>query len=455
LNEYLDRCSREGWIDSARLPDSCTELVSSIVARPKFPRSLCFAGFSEVTPQQQSLLEQLAMSGVETSRWAPQGAPRTLIAHAFSNTPEELTAAALWARRRLESDAASRIGVVVPDMTRHRQTVGRIFEDLLSPASVLPGRAGQLSPYNLSLGTSLLEYPLVHTAMSILEFFDETISYRVVGHLLRSPFLRGGESEAEQRAILDASARRLGPVNWRLPEFHQFATTQAAKADRGCQILRDVLERLEHVRRNAPRRALPSEWSILFRQMLLCAGWPGERALDSAEYQTVEQINRLFAHLASLDAMLGATNCAVALKALRGIAVDTVYQPEAHESRLVVMGALEASGSTFDSLWITGLHDRDWPPPPSPSPFLPVAVQRRYGLPHSSPDREREFAAVTLAYLLAAAGEAVVSCGWNPPLGNRRLSTIAGSLLHGNGRRFAPIRARSSRRLSSRAEARS
>lgn len=409
LNDYLEQCTRARWIDPARLPDSCAELLPRIRLRPTFPRRLCLAGFYEVTPQQQSLLERLGENGVETSRWMPEGRPGNLIAHVFPNTQEEMTAAAIWARRHLEADEKHRIGVVVPDLARHRQTVGRIFEDILSPDAVLPGRPALSPAYNLSLGLRLLEYPLVHTAMSLLEFVGGTLSYEQVGHLLRSPFLAGGESEADQRAFLDATARRVGSVNWRLSEYQQFVTTQAAKVDGGCRTLRDVVERLEQIRRSAPRRALPSEWSILFRQVLLCARWPGERALDSTEYQTVEQFNTLLGHLASLDGILGPAEFSIALRSLRRIAADTVYQPEAQESRLVVLGALEASGIIFDALWITGLHDRDWPPPPNPNAFLPVSVQRRYGLPHSSPQREREFAAVTLECLMAGASEAVVS----------------------------------------------
>ena len=408
LTDYLERCARKRWIDPARLPTACLELLPEVVSA--FPQKVCLAGFYELTPQQQSLLERLEASGVEARRFAPERQPESVTRLAFSSTREEMTAAAHWARGHFEADPTRRIGLVVPDLARHRQTVARIFEDVLTPAAVLPGKPGQTAqPYDLSLGLPLLEYPLVHTAMSILEFVVGGLSYAQVGHLLRSPFLKASESEAVERARLDATARQVGPVSWRLTEFQQFVTTQSAKLDNGLQTLRDVVERLEQIRKNAPRRASPGQWSLLFRQALLSAGWPGERSLDSGEYQTVEQCNRLLGHLASLDMILGKTDAAVALRTLRRIAADTIYQPEAPEPRLAVLGVLEASGITFDALWITGLHDRDWPPPPNPNPFLPLALQRRYGLPHSSPEREREFASVSLRSLMTGATEVVVS----------------------------------------------
>src|SRR6266516_2250119 len=49
-----------------------------------------------------------------------------------------------------------------------------------------------------------------------------------------------------------------------------------------------------------------------------------------------------------------------------------------------VLGLLESAGVEFDHLWVTGLTDEAWPLKSSPNPFLPLAQQRKAGIPEAS-----------------------------------------------------------------------
>ena len=55
-------------------------------------------------------------------------------------------------------------------------------------------------------------------------------------------------------------------------------------------------------------------------------------------------------------------------------------------------------GLRFDHLWVMGLHHEAWPQSANPNPFLPIALQREHKLPHSSADRELEFAAKVMEH---------------------------------------------------------
>jgi probable DNA repair protein len=55
------------------------------------------------------------------------------------------------------------------------------------------------------------------------------------------------------------------------------------------------------------------------------------------------------------------------------------------------------------------MNDEVWPSRPSPNPFIPLALQRQYNVPHSSPAREFGFATRVSQRLLHSASEIVVS----------------------------------------------
>jgi probable DNA repair protein len=86
-----------------------------------------------------------------------------------------------------------------------------------------------------------------------------------------------------------------------------------------------------------------------------------------------------------------------------------LFQPESPELPVQILGLLEARGQTFDHLWVAGMHDEAWPAPCRPNPFLPLALQRKFNLPHATPERELEYAKAALRSLLASADDVVLS----------------------------------------------
>jgi probable DNA repair protein len=69
---------------------------------------------------------------------------------------------------------------------------------------------------------------------------------------------------------------------------------------------------------------------------------------------------------------------------LRKMCADTLFQPETPDRPIQVLGLLESAGVEFDHLWVAGLTDEAWPLKSSPNPFLPLAQQRKAGIPEAS-----------------------------------------------------------------------
>ena len=145
------------------------------------------------------------------------------------------------------------------------------------------------------------------------------------------------------------------------------------------------------------------------RDVLEAAGWPGDASLSSPEYQAFEAWQGLLGEFASLDAAAGEISYGDAVARMEELAEDSGFQPQDPGAPIQIMGALEAAGARFDALWICGATDEAWPAPAHPHPFLPLSLQQEHRLPHSSPDREMEFAVRTFARLRSSAPRIVVS----------------------------------------------
>jgi probable DNA repair protein len=96
-----------------------------------------------------------------------------------------------------------------------------------------------------------------------------------------------------------------------------------------------------------------------------------------------------------------------------------LFQPETRgRPAIQVLGMLESAGLEFDALWVMGMNDDLWPPPPRPSPLLPAELLRSAGSAHASAEVELDFAQRVHARLLAAP---TVIFSWAQADGNRVL----------------------------------
>jgi ATP-dependent helicase/nuclease subunit B len=392
-HEFQRRCDARRWLVKAILADTIGALiVDGRIARP----SRCFlAGFDELTPQQAEFVNRF-------SAWEhfPQekfeSEPGCLL---FDDGRREMERAARWARDLLDRNPAVRIGIIAPNLTADRAQVERVFRHVLHPGTQFEDRE---RAFHLSLGRPLSDYPIIHAALELLEFAAAPATLPRAGVLLRSPFLGGAAQEQSKRATLDALLRRRGIWNVSIDSLC------AESSD--CP---DLQHRLGCARNELDKIAInqfASQWSRAFSKLLSAFGWPGDRALNSSEHQTIQAWQRSLSEFATLDAILPAIGFQSALERLRELAASTLFQVENEGAPVQIMGELEASGLHFDHLWIAGLHDQAFPASIRPNPFLPLGMQRRHRLPHASAERELEFAGAQLKRLIASAPDVVLSC---------------------------------------------
>jgi probable DNA repair protein len=382
-----------GDIDAARLPD----LMLGHLGKVRTPKLLVAYGFDVVPPQTRGFFERL---GAATC--APDAVQGTCLKVAYPSAKQELEAAALWARARLEEGRA-RIGVVVPDLQRRRAEAMRIFSRTLEPGYGLPSAKPGPMPFNVSLGLPLATWPLVEAALSLLALAHGAVDFATASQLVRSPFLGGAEAEISRRAALDARLRRGGEATVTLPKL-------IAALDKSSR-LRGHLEKMFEAARARPDS--PGDWARHFSTLLEAAGFPGERALDSAEHQTRARLHEALGELARLERVAARFSFAQALGFLRRHCQATLFQPAQFASDadapIQVLGLLESRGLRFDCLWVSGLTDEAWPLSATPNPFVPIRLQKAAGIPEASAEASLELDRRITAEWRAAAAEVVFS----------------------------------------------
>jgi probable DNA repair protein len=265
-----------------------------------------------------------------------------------------------------------------------------------------PGRTATVPPFNISLGESLAGYPLVAHALAALALGGREIEFERASGLIRSPFIAGSESELQQRARLDAKLRRRAEPLVRLDRLVEMADAAPALA-------RTLAAYAGFRKQRLFTTGAPGDWARAFSEALSLLGFPGERELDSTEYQTLKKWHEVVARFACLDRVLGTLRFEEALARLGRMAAETLFQPETPEVPVQVLGLIEAAGMTFDHLWVMGVSDEAWPAPAHLNPFIPVRLQRAAGVPNASPAAALERARELTAEWLGCAGDVVLS----------------------------------------------
>ncbi len=163
---------------------------------------------------------------------------------------------------------------------------------------------------------------------------------------------------------------------------------------------------------NMPAQQSAHAWAQQFAAQLQSMGWPGERTLNSAEYQQHQRWQELLSvDLGQIDAVLSTPlTAARALQLLTQMAQETLFQTQTREdARVQVLGMLEAVNLNFDYLWIGGMTQEDWPQAPAPNPFIPLALQRTCHMPHASAERELTYSRTLTARLSQCAPQVIFS----------------------------------------------
>jgi ATP-dependent helicase/nuclease subunit B len=414
---YAAKLAGARAVDAAQLGDALAHRVAALTKPP--PRRVLLVGFIEFSPQQSRLVAALAAAGAAHFEHVdPLAAAEGRVWRASASTPRnELARALCWARSEIGARSGAVVGVAVADLALRRAEARTLAEEILSPALQWPGCEAAPRPFNISLGDPLAAVPLVSAALELIELAQRTLPVSRAAAVVRSPYLAGAQKLWTRRAALEAPWLEQGRRDISLGE----AIAALHEAD---PMLSERWRRARASKR-LPASASPRIWVETWRDWLAAVGWPGDATLSSAEYQARRAWDDLlveFGGLATVETRLAQGE---ALAVLRSLASEKLFQPEAPEASVQLLGLLEAQGLAFDALWVAGLSAELWPREPEPNALLPLTWQRERGLPRATAGREIAYARTLTERFRRAAPRVVFSHAQ----GSEEIKSVPSSLI--------------------------
>ncbi len=376
-------------ISAAQLPGL---LIEHAALLKKHIQKIYFLGFTELCPEQQTLILALEHQGITCTVLSTLETQLTTPVQTSYDAPrDEIQAMVTWAHT--QACARKSVACIVPTLTECRYAIETKLRALCKDTVI----------YNISAGYALTEYPLIHAALSLLQCCKKNIPIELISRLLRSPFI--GEADLAARSLFLIPLLECKQKTFTLEEWLYHAIKQAAP-----RALITSLQALLEYKVTLSQKYSPSAWALHFTHVLEMLHFPGERTLNSTEYQLYTRLQELLLEFSSIDIETKPLSLYEALRYFTQLAIDTSFQPQqTQKASIHVMGLLEAGGLHFDAVWVMGLNDKTWPAPAKPNPFIPYALQKKLGMPHSDAKKELHFAGLLMQQFMKANTHMIVS----------------------------------------------
>lgn len=446
---FLEACHAQAVLPGADVIPVLLALPAGMAA----PMSrCCWLGFSELTPIESALFESMASvwavtpqkmslqdflssaeasadQGVEEGDQQGLGWGGACVCRAEDEDTELLEAMA-WLGERFSP--AAKLALVVPDLPTRKMSLERAFQTQWAPnwapqgLLALPDANVTDTPLaewvSFSGGTALAELPLFAPVRALATFSKGQVALPELVILLTNPYVacEPAERVARQRFMRALQAQQL--THWSLAEvLESWRSGQLAPVLKACP---DWMTRFEQSldmlcadRLSASAVFTPSMLDALLNTW----GWPGDQALDSAEYQQLKKwggVRAQWQEMLRFREQLGEpASAAISISYLQEVLSKQIFQPKSQDTPLQVLGILEALEQPFDALWFMGAEDQVLPPAARPHPLLPQSLQRHYNSLRATPGRELALARETVRAFSKLTWETCFS--WSARTGNR------------------------------------
>jgi len=380
----------------AELPLKIAEAINA--GRLTLPKYLILAAFEAVAPMEEKLFRVLAQKTDVVFFPLPKGKPASVHAFTMPDMKQEIHYLGQELLRSSQELRPGSIGVVVPNLELYAPALRRALNTLLGqPANP------REETFNITLGTPLLEHPLVQAALIPLRLLGDEEKRHVLLGLLLSPYYGAWAGHRRQLARLDRHWREMTfetDLHSLYHKAHRREPTLVPHLSPGGTDLLDLLLPFQQ------RTALSAErWNDLLNKLWKSVQFPilADES-DRVAFNHLQSImNSLVVDLGSLT-MDARTYLAWLRQAL---SVEIFQVAGSEQAGVQIMGLIESRGLSFQRLFLLGMTSTALPQPVRPLPFLDFDERRQ--ILGGTLKSQYEFAHAAFQHLLATAPELILT----------------------------------------------
>ena len=363
-----ERCQGLGAATMASLVNRLEPLASQ-------DETLC-QGFLTLSPRLRRLLGSPRSAGGDQ-----RVVPSVVIA---ADELDELERIAQWCWRHVERDPDARILVALPGAPGVRERLAALIRQAVNPAEWfgVASRGRSDSLVVIRGGAPLARVPAVAHILATLSWLGgHPGDFEAVSAWLRAPYWQAPGPAA--RARLDLWLRERERMHFNLHDLvGALATAPSGLASAAREISAQVNKAVVALGQGS---ASPRDWSERFKAVLDVFDWPGERARNSGEQQTVVRFHELLDEFGQLAAATRAISRDNAIQWFTELASRTAFRPADDDAVITITSVLAAPVVTYDAIWIAGLMQRLSRSRSSRIPFYRWQLNSSRGFPRRAP----------------------------------------------------------------------
>lgn len=391
-NNIDDLAAFISWLDSFekicqdRSLISLSPLVAEIITKItndeiSIAQNVFLTGFQSPPPLYSELIDVIekksqSLYHFELSAFSPE-----VIGQSCVNAEDEIAKAAAWAKTILVENPEAKIGIICQELKKHESSLQRIFQDIFCHDSLFAKPESGVPAFNISLQRPLTEIPVIETALEILNLNNTWIDTLSFCKLIRSPFILEPDEDETAISALEFSLRKKGELKVQLSQVRELLSREG-KPEYSKKILSALLD-LDSIRRQASSKANCSQWCEVFETQLEKLNWPGSRVPDHHEIGQLQSWSKALRLFKQTSHWHGLVSLETALSQLKKIISSHTVSLSNDAAQVQLITSTEADGLIFTHTWVMGLSEQQWPPALRPSPFIPLAFQKKAGMPES------------------------------------------------------------------------
>lgn len=431
------------------------KLLSKPPMEEAFFSTVYLYGFAELFPLLISFVHSHTKH-VYTYTLPPQNQQTDIVISVDVDT--EIEHAAHWAKNTIEAHPSHSIALVVPDLHLKRAVIQKQLLKVIEPNNFVSSVSEPIPQHlDFSAGYTLVDIACIADALSLLNIAENSIELATAQSIIRSRYWGNGYDLPRQKlsAWLEQQAGSgivVGKLIRQLQRYENMMRNTkenirletlpsngiSSSVDEDIKLDSTKLIKLRNTLKNHQKTMRYPAACDIYIDTLQLVCWPGPKILTSFEYQATQS---MMANLQAIKCLDSCLNTFVSFSKFKSVLKvyfsDGVFNPELKSPRVHILGLMEASGLCFDHCYIVGLTEPTLPAAPNPNSFLPIAIQKEFGTPKSSPEKEYAYSKALLESLVLASSRCVLSYAQTESDNHVNPSPLLKSLIAPNRRPLA------------------